>query len=72
LMNVRPDRCLIVGDRDDRDGEAARRGGFLFLKKVSNRRQPKMLEFRHYAELIHEFDAIRPAHLVSASTKALQ
>jgi beta-phosphoglucomutase-like phosphatase (HAD superfamily) len=31
LLGVRPERCLIIGDRDDRDGEAARRGGFRFL-----------------------------------------
>lgn len=29
-LGVAPERCLVIGDRDDADGEAARRGGFQF------------------------------------------
>ncbi len=29
-MNIAPEHCLVVGDRDEKDGEAARRAGMLF------------------------------------------
>ena len=31
-LGVAPDRCLVLGDRDDADGEAARRGGMEFRR----------------------------------------
>jgi FMN phosphatase YigB (HAD superfamily) len=31
-LGVEPSRCLVVGDRDDADGEAARRGGMSFRR----------------------------------------
>jgi len=54
LLEVAPHRCLIIGDRDDRDGAAARRGGFMFLKKVS--KNPRSFEFSCYDELIGELE----------------
>lgn len=52
-LGASPQRSLIVGDRDDRDGEAAKRGGFVFIKKVAS--QPvKKGEFCSYAELAEE------------------
>jgi putative hydrolase of the HAD superfamily len=60
LLNVRPSRCLVIGDRDDRDGEAARRGGFLFLKKVAASRRLQVWEFTSYRELILEVERSRP------------
>jgi FMN phosphatase YigB (HAD superfamily) len=30
-LGVSPDACLVIGDRDDADGEAARRAGMAFL-----------------------------------------
>jgi HAD superfamily hydrolase (TIGR01549 family) len=30
LLRVLPDKCLVIGDRDDADGEAARRAGIAF------------------------------------------
>lgn len=32
LLGVDPQRCLVLGDRDDADGEAARRAGMAFRK----------------------------------------
>lgn len=47
---VAPGDCLVIGDREDRDGECARRLGARFLLKV--RRRPRAAgEFRDYAEL---------------------
>lgn len=31
FWGVSPGQCLVIGDRDDRDGEAARRGGMRYL-----------------------------------------
>ena len=31
-LGVKPERCLVLGDRDDADGEAARRGGMAFRR----------------------------------------
>jgi putative hydrolase of the HAD superfamily len=31
-LGVEPRHCLVIGDRDDRDGEAARRAGMAFRK----------------------------------------
>lgn len=31
-LGVRPEECLVIGDREDRDGEAARRAGMRFRK----------------------------------------
>jgi FMN phosphatase YigB (HAD superfamily) len=56
LLGVSPSRSLVVGDRDDRDGEAARRGGFMFLKKVTAFGKPRVREFASYGELILEID----------------
>lgn len=57
LLGVTPSRCLVIGDRDDRDGEAARRGGFPFLLKVRARNGAQRGEFRSYEELIRAVDA---------------
>lgn len=58
LLAVPPHRSLIIGDRDDRDGEAARRGSFMFLRKVTKVRHPRALEFSRYEQLIHEIDGV--------------
>jgi putative hydrolase of the HAD superfamily len=34
-LDLPPQACVMIGDRDDRDGEAARRVGMPFLRKVS-------------------------------------
>jgi HAD superfamily hydrolase (TIGR01549 family) len=54
LLGISPSRCLIIGDRDDRDGEAAKRGGFIYLKKTSGRRQAKQYHFKCYRDLVCE------------------
>lgn len=54
LLDVTPERCLIIGDRDDRDGEAARRGGFMFLRKVHSSRSKAVREFESYLDLARE------------------
>lgn len=58
LLGVTPSRCLIIGDRDDRDGQAAKRGGFLFLKKISGKRRPTPREFNSYQALAEELGEI--------------
>jgi len=60
LLNVRPDRCLIIGDRDDRDGEAARRGGFSFLRKVEPGRNLGPMQFSRFEQLKREILAATP------------
>jgi putative hydrolase of the HAD superfamily len=60
LLNVRPSRCLVIGDRDDRDGEAARRGGFMFLRKVAAFRRLQVREFTSYRGLILEVERSCP------------
>jgi putative hydrolase of the HAD superfamily len=54
LLEVSPSRCLIIGDRDDRDGAAAKRAGFVFLKKTSGRRPPAQYQFNSYHDLVNE------------------
>lgn len=53
-LSVDPARCLIIGDRDDRDGEAARRGGFQLLLKTDSASPKTAGRFAAYAELIEE------------------
>lgn len=60
LLGTSPSRCLIIGDRDDRDGAAAKRGGFVYLKKTSGRRQPAQYQFRNYHQLVDELTDMRP------------
>jgi HAD superfamily hydrolase (TIGR01509 family) len=61
LLGVSPSRCLIIGDRDDRDGAAAQRGGFAFLKKVSRMRPAQPHHFSSYHDLADELAKLRPA-----------
>jgi HAD superfamily hydrolase (TIGR01549 family) len=69
-LGVEPPRCLVIGDRDDRDGAAALRGGFPFLKKVGPNAPGASGAFRHYAELVAELEAARPATLSTAAEQA--
>ena len=61
LLGISPSRCLIIGDRDDRDGAAARRGCFVFLKKTSGRRRSGQPQFNCYHDLARELKNMRPA-----------
>lgn len=36
VMKVRPQECLVIGDTDELDGEAARRGGFPYIVLKKN------------------------------------
>jgi len=56
LLDVPPNRCVIIGDRDDRDGAAARRGGFIFLRKTATDQPPKPFAFSRYQQLIRELE----------------
>ncbi len=47
---VAPEQCLLIGDREDRDGVCARRAGVHCLIKVRSPRAPH--HFRHYRELL--------------------
>jgi HAD superfamily hydrolase (TIGR01509 family) len=60
-LGVEPARCLIIGDRDDRDGAAAQRGGFPFLKKVGPKAPCASGAFHHYVDLVAELEAARSA-----------
>ncbi|WP_051434698.1 HAD family hydrolase [Desulfonatronum lacustre] len=54
LLNLDTAECLFVGDRDDRDGECARRAGMpYFLYSKSSLARPNM--FRSYGELLESF-----------------
>jgi phosphoglycolate phosphatase/putative hydrolase of the HAD superfamily len=57
-LSASPSRCLIIGDRDDRDGEAARRGGFQLLLKTSAKSPIRRGEFSRYSDLVGELDEI--------------
>lgn len=35
-LGVKPENCLVIGDRDDKDGEGARRAGMIFIKSSKN------------------------------------
>jgi putative hydrolase of the HAD superfamily len=61
LLGASPSRSLIIGDRDDRDGEAARRGGFLFLKKVPAKRGGVSGTFTSYRALADELTNVPTA-----------
>lgn len=50
-LGAAPQACLVIGDRDDRDGEAARRAGMRFLLRVS-RQRPGPGSFTRFAELV--------------------
>jgi phosphoglycolate phosphatase/putative hydrolase of the HAD superfamily len=60
LLGIPPSRCLIIGDRDDRDGAAAKRGGFAYLKKTSRRRGPTQYQFSSYHDLVDELAEMQP------------
>jgi phosphoglycolate phosphatase/putative hydrolase of the HAD superfamily len=47
---VPPEQCLMIGDRDDRDGECARRAGVRFLLKA-RRRPAAPGEFSDFGKL---------------------
>jgi len=50
-LGAAPETCLVIGDRDDRDGEAARRAGMRFLLRVP--REPSSPgHFARFAELV--------------------
>ena len=46
-----PEACVMIGDRDDRDGEAARRVGMPYLRKVWDGKS-EAGTINHYAELV--------------------
>jgi len=49
LTGAKPDECLLIGDRDELDGECARRLGVPFLLKTNSTTGPN--RFARYAEL---------------------
>jgi len=51
-IGVAAGRCLVIGDRDDRDGACARRAGATFLRKRSRSWRRKHWEFYSYPELL--------------------
>lgn len=54
--DVAPECCLYVGDRDERDGECARRLGVAYLLKVPPAAGDWPRTFRHYDELLPWLD----------------
>lgn len=50
-LGVTPAQTLFIGDRDERDGECARRAGCAYRLKV-NRAPRDPFEFQHYRELL--------------------
>jgi HAD superfamily hydrolase (TIGR01549 family) len=47
---VSPEECLLIGDRQDRDGECARRLGVRYL--IKSRRHSSPHQFVHFRELL--------------------
>jgi FMN phosphatase YigB (HAD superfamily) len=52
--------CVFIGDRDDTDGETARKAGMPFLLRKSNPRQPN--EFSDYYKLLEDFSRAMSDH----------
>jgi HAD superfamily hydrolase (TIGR01549 family) len=72
LLAVSPARCLIIGDRDDRDGAAAASGGFVYLKKIAIGGQPQTHQFNDFLDLVgemHELQIQQPATEASSQAK---
>lgn len=59
LSRCEADQAVLIGDRDDRDGESARRAGVRYLLKVPDDRRGGPF-FRGYADLLSSF-VQRPA-----------
>lgn len=55
LAGVAADQSVMIGDRDERDGECARRAGTRWLIKTSGDR-PAELYFKEYADLLKSFE----------------
>jgi len=55
ISGVAAEQTVMIGDRDERDGECARRAGMQYLIKSSSA-QPKMHHFREYADLLNSFE----------------
>lgn len=55
MGGVSTEQVVMIGDRDERDGECARRAGTRYLIK-STEGQPRMHHFREYADLIDSFE----------------
>jgi FMN phosphatase YigB (HAD superfamily) len=56
-LRIPIENCLLIGDRDDRDGECARRAGMPYLIKI---RQPaKPWHFRNYEECCESIQQLR-------------
>jgi phosphoglycolate phosphatase/putative hydrolase of the HAD superfamily len=54
VAGVEPAAALMIGDRDDRDGEAARRAGVPYLIKTL-RRHASVVQFRDYGDVLRAF-----------------
>lgn len=48
-LGTAPDACLVIGDRDERDGECARRAGAACLLRAA---RPGPVRFRSFVELL--------------------
>ena len=55
IAGVAAEQTVMIGDRDERDGECARRAGTQYLIKSSSR-QPGTHHFREYADLLNSFE----------------
>ena len=55
LAGVSGDQSVMIGDRDERDGECARRAGTHWLIKTSGG-QSEGPHFREYADLLKSFE----------------
>ena len=58
-LGCAPAECLMIGDREERDGAAARRLGVPFLLR-STASPPRPGRFRDYAELISSLSPLAP------------
>lgn len=58
LAQVSPEAGLLIGDRDDRDGESARRVGMPYLLKSASQAPPGV-GFTGFAELLSSLGEIR-------------
>jgi FMN phosphatase YigB (HAD superfamily) len=55
ICGVATEQVVMIGDRDERDGECARRAGTRYLIK-SSVGQPGMHRFSEYADLLNSFE----------------
>jgi len=49
-LSVAPEDCLVVGDRDDTDGEGARNSGMKFIQVTDKKKKDPAISWKEFTE----------------------